>query len=73
MLRDWHKRFPGRIETMFRAMSNLVPAHLLDTSAYDFVSLAATGIADANGDTVFDTAAIADAKLYLKPFAFHAN
>ncbi|SUG15070.1 tRNA(Cytosine32)-2-thiocytidine synthetase [Salmonella enterica subsp. arizonae] len=25
MLRDWDKRYPGRIETMFSAMQNIVP------------------------------------------------
>jgi tRNA(Ile)-lysidine synthase TilS/MesJ len=28
MLRDWDKRYPGRIETMFSAMQNVVPSHL---------------------------------------------
>lgn len=27
MLRDWDKRYPGRIETMFSAMQNVVPSH----------------------------------------------
>lgn len=58
MLHDWHKRFPGRIETMFRAMHNLVPSHLLDTKVYDFKSLTATGIADLDGDTAFDQPSI---------------
>jgi tRNA 2-thiocytidine biosynthesis protein TtcA len=26
MLRDWDKRYPGRIETMFSAMQNVVPS-----------------------------------------------
>ena len=36
MLRDWEKRFPGRIETMFRSLANVVPSHLMDTAAARF-------------------------------------
>lgn len=41
MLNEWRKRYPGRIETMFRAMQNIVPSHLLDTSHYAFSDLKA--------------------------------
>ena len=36
MLRDWDKRYPGRIETMFSAMQNVVPSHLADVELFDF-------------------------------------
>jgi tRNA 2-thiocytidine biosynthesis protein TtcA len=49
MLRDWDKRFPGRIETMFRSLANVVPSHL-----FDFAGLRATGMPDAEGDIAFD-------------------
>jgi tRNA 2-thiocytidine biosynthesis protein TtcA len=32
----WDKEYPGRIETMFRSLTDLVPSHLLDTSAFNF-------------------------------------
>ncbi|MDO8347348.1 MAG: tRNA 2-thiocytidine(32) synthetase TtcA [Rugosibacter sp.] len=54
MLRDWDKRFPGRIETMFRSLSNVVPSHLLDAKLHDFVALEASGTPDAEGDRAFD-------------------
>ncbi|TRZ91880.1 MAG: tRNA 2-thiocytidine(32) synthetase TtcA [Rhodocyclaceae bacterium] len=54
MLRDWDKRFPGRIETMFRALGDVVPSHLLDASLFDFAGLKATGIPDPEGDIAFD-------------------
>ena len=54
MLRDWEKRFPGRIESMFSALQNVVPSHLLDGKMFDFVNAKATGIADENGDKAFD-------------------
>lgn len=39
MLRDWERRFPGRIENMFRALSNVKPSHLMDTGLFDFAGL----------------------------------
>ncbi|MCW8886298.1 MAG: tRNA 2-thiocytidine(32) synthetase TtcA [Motiliproteus sp.] len=39
MLQDWDKRFPGRIEVMFRSLKNVVPSHLVDTELFDFKSL----------------------------------
>ncbi len=55
MLRDWEKRFPGRVENMFNALQNVVPSHLLDGALYDFKNARATGVADENGDKAFDT------------------
>ena len=54
MLRDWQKKYPGRIENMFTAMQNVVPSHLMDAALYDFRHLRPTGVADAQGDTAFD-------------------
>jgi tRNA 2-thiocytidine biosynthesis protein TtcA len=54
MLREWEKKFPGRIENMFAALQNVVPSHLLDHSKFDFKNLVATGEAFENGDTAFD-------------------
>ena len=39
MLTMWDKQFPGRIETMFKAMCNVAPSHLLDESLFDFKNL----------------------------------
>lgn len=54
MLRDWQKKFPGRIENITRAMKNIVPSHMLDRELFDFVGVAATGEAEAAGDIAFD-------------------
>ncbi len=54
MLRDWDKRFPGRIENMFNALQNVVPSHLLDGTLHDFKHLKATGVASEDGDKAFD-------------------
>jgi tRNA 2-thiocytidine biosynthesis protein TtcA len=39
MLEDWDKKHPGRIETMFRSLQNVVPSHLADTKLFDFQNL----------------------------------
>lgn len=39
MLREWDRKFPGRIETIFASIQNVVPTHLADTTLHDFVSL----------------------------------
>ena len=54
MLREWEKKFPGRIENMFAALQNVVPSHLLDHSKFDFKNLVAAGEAFEDGDTAFD-------------------
>ena len=54
MLREWDKRHPGRIETMFTALQNVVPSHLMDGTRYDFKGLKPTGIASEDGDKAFD-------------------
>jgi tRNA 2-thiocytidine biosynthesis protein TtcA len=54
MLRDWERRHPGRIESIFNAMGNVVPTHLLDRRLNDFAAVRATGAAAADGDIAFD-------------------
>jgi tRNA 2-thiocytidine biosynthesis protein TtcA len=54
MLREWEKRHPGRVESIFRAMANVAPSHLLDRGLFDFAAVAATGEASAHGDRAFD-------------------
>ena len=54
MLNDWDKRFPGRIETMFRAMQNVVPSHLADFELFDFKSINKDSGVINGGDIGFD-------------------
>jgi tRNA 2-thiocytidine biosynthesis protein TtcA len=54
MLRDWEKQYPGRTETLFTALQNVVPSHLMDVNHYDFKNIKITGQADVDGDKVFD-------------------
>lgn len=54
MLRQWDRQFPGRIESMFTAMQNVVPSHLADNNLFDFAAVKQTGEPVADGDTAFD-------------------
>jgi len=42
MLREWQARYPGRIDSIARAMSNVAPSQLLDRSLFDFIALSQT-------------------------------
>jgi len=39
MLRSWERQYPGRTETIFRALGNVAPSHLLDQDLFDFGAL----------------------------------
>ncbi|KAA9001986.1 tRNA 2-thiocytidine(32) synthetase TtcA [Affinibrenneria salicis] len=54
MLRDWDKRYPGRIETMFSALRNVVPSHLADHQLFDFKHIRHDSEVVNGGDLAFD-------------------
>ncbi|QKM63747.1 tRNA 2-thiocytidine(32) synthetase TtcA [Polynucleobacter antarcticus] len=63
MLRDWEKKYPGRVENLFRSMHHIVPSHLMDSEAFDFqnleISTELSGIAARSaGDKAIDEAEI---------------
>ncbi len=62
MLRDWEKKNPGRVESLFRALHQIVPSHLLDGTAFNFKNLdsaeALLGFQpEIDGDRAFDESA----------------
>jgi tRNA 2-thiocytidine biosynthesis protein TtcA len=54
LLREWEKKFPGRVETMLTALQNITPSHMLDRQLFDFKAVAITGQAEPDGDKAFD-------------------
>jgi tRNA 2-thiocytidine biosynthesis protein TtcA len=68
MLREWERKFPGRVENIFRAMQNVVPSHLADPALFDFRNLQAQDTPYAGGDIGFDQAPLAAADADLKRF-----
>ena len=63
MLREWEKQYPGRTETMFTSLQNVVPSHLMDPKHHNFKDIQTTGIADENGDKGFDEETFAPVSL----------
>ncbi|MEO2281907.1 tRNA 2-thiocytidine(32) synthetase TtcA [Pseudoalteromonas pernae] len=53
MLQQWHKQHPGRIESIFTAMQNVVPSHLADTQLFNFADLQTGEVID-GGDIAMD-------------------
>ncbi|MCY4266244.1 MAG: tRNA 2-thiocytidine(32) synthetase TtcA [Gammaproteobacteria bacterium] len=49
MLFEWNKRHPGRVESIFRSISNVCPSQLADTSLFDFNSLRGTNKSASTG------------------------
>tara|TARA_R110001583_G_scaffold28426_4_gene100906 strand:- start:1062 stop:2021 length:960 start_codon:yes stop_codon:yes gene_type:complete len=54
LLNGWDEQFPGRLETMFTAMQNVVPSHLADTDLFDFKSIDQHSGVINGGDIAFD-------------------
>ena len=54
MLKDWERKFPGRIDSLFRSLQNIAPSHLLDRDLFDFANVRADGAAREVGDRAFD-------------------
>jgi tRNA 2-thiocytidine biosynthesis protein TtcA len=54
LMREWEKKYPGRVDNIFAALSTAAPSHLMDRQLFDFANLKATGVADLNGDIAFD-------------------
>ncbi len=54
LMRDWEKRFPGRVDNIFSSLTRVTPSHLLDRGLYDFAGLRADGTPVPDGDIAFD-------------------
>ncbi len=63
LLREWDRRFPGRVEKIFAALGNVAPSHLADPRLYDFRNLKASGRPDPEGDRAFDPETFGDAQV----------
>ncbi|MDR3221623.1 MAG: tRNA 2-thiocytidine(32) synthetase TtcA [Candidatus Accumulibacter sp.] len=46
MMADWDRRYPGRTESVFTALQNIVPSHLADEMLYDFKGLRIGKVSD---------------------------
>ena len=48
MLAEWEQASPGRIETIFSALTSVAPSQLADTALFDFAGLEARRLATAS-------------------------
>ncbi len=46
MLANWQKEYPNRTDTIFKALQNITPSHLMDQNYYDFKGLKSQPISD---------------------------
>ena len=69
MLRDWERRYPGRIDNMAAAMGRITLSHLMDRNLHPFATLQATGAPDVQGDKAFDDDACSNAAAQPVQFA----
>ena len=53
MLQGWQRAHPGRIESIFTALANVVPSHLADPALFDFKGLTRDTVVT-EGDLAFD-------------------
>jgi tRNA 2-thiocytidine biosynthesis protein TtcA len=68
MIADWEKRYPGRVENLFRGLQNVVPSHLMDTELHPFDSPSPDDLLTYRRDNPLDDAseireALAEAEL----------
>ena len=54
MLKAWENQFPGRIENIFRSISNVAPSHLMDRELFPFANLTNEMQVKMESDTLFD-------------------
>ncbi len=52
MLQEWEREQPGRIETIFSSLRNVVPSHLADPAAFDFAGLGSEYMAGTPDDWI---------------------
>ena len=53
MLAEWEQQYPGRTQTIFTAMQNVKPSHLMDGALFNFQGIKAGDQVD-EGDIAFD-------------------
>jgi tRNA 2-thiocytidine biosynthesis protein TtcA len=54
LMRDWEKRFPGRVDNIFSSLTRVTPSHLMDRGLFDFAGIRADGTPVPDGDIAFD-------------------
>ena len=75
LLKQWEKQHPGRVESIFKSLTHVVPSHLLDANLFDFKGLGidtpmSSGPRDLAIDEGFDNACATEKSFIpLHPFS----
>ena len=54
MLREWERQHPGRVISIFSALTRVTASHLMDRQLFDFLGLVADGTPPPEGDRALD-------------------
>ncbi len=60
MLTDWEKDYPNRKNSIFKALTNVAPSHLLDLNLFDFGALSQGNTAEMSKDWLIPNRSNAD-------------
>ena len=69
LMRDWEKRFPGRVDNIFSSLTRVTPSHLMDRGLFDFAGIRADGTPVPDGDIAFDVDPALEEAVSSQPFA----
>lgn len=73
MLKDWEDKYPGRAESIFTAMQNVVPSHLCDHNLFNFKDVDLSSGVINGGDIAFDKEEISVPKIDNSHFKSEEN
>jgi tRNA 2-thiocytidine biosynthesis protein TtcA len=54
LLAQWDRAYPQRLRSMFAAVTNVVPSHMMDRTLFDFESFEPRSMKPPQGDILFD-------------------
>jgi tRNA 2-thiocytidine biosynthesis protein TtcA len=54
LLQQWDREHPQRLRSMFSAVGNIVPSHMMDRDLFDFKEFSGVAAPEAAGDILFD-------------------
>ena len=73
MMREWDKKYPGRVDNIFASLTRVVPSHLMDSNLFDFAGLSKELDHAAEGDIGFDVDSELEAAINRSGFSSTPN
>ena len=63
LMREWDKKYPGRVDNIFASLTRVVPSHLMDSQLFDFAGLSKQLDHAVEGDIGFDVDSTLEAQI----------